>query len=188
MAHVSETLVGNFSPRLVGIGVPGGCEAGVQAVRRFMESMPDDYVIVKLHLSNAFNCLHRSKELPKSALRSIRSVIWPIVITPHYSLLTSPSRQNQVPKRVIRYEGYCSASQFTQHCYPCPPPLSRVHGRHNHWLGEINSGLGCRSVLFRRGKIGLHLNVAKFEVITNVHQQFDFEFQGFVNTHLDDTC
>ena len=37
-------------------------------------------------------------------------------------------------------------------------------------------------------KIGLHLNVAKCEVITEVHHQFDLEFQGFVNNHSDDAC
>ena len=41
---------------------------------------------------------------------------------------------------------------------------------------------------FERVKIGLHFNVAKCEVITKLHHQFDLEFQGFVNTHSDDAC
>ena len=50
-------------PTQVGAGVPGGCEAAVHAVRRFVESMPRDYAVVKLDFANAFNCLDRSHML-----------------------------------------------------------------------------------------------------------------------------
>lgn len=47
----------------MGAGVKGGCEAAVHAVRRFIESMPEDYAVVKLDFSNAFNTLNRTAML-----------------------------------------------------------------------------------------------------------------------------
>lgn len=37
----------------------GGCEAAVDACCRYLNSLPEDHVIVKLDFSNAFNCLRR---------------------------------------------------------------------------------------------------------------------------------
>ena len=37
----------------------GGCEAAVHAARRFVDSMGEEQVFVKLDFANAFNCLHR---------------------------------------------------------------------------------------------------------------------------------
>ena len=65
--HATKVLSGYFSPRQVGIGVPGGYEAPVHAVRRFMEGMRGDYVVVKLDFSNTFNCLHRDFMLERVA-------------------------------------------------------------------------------------------------------------------------
>ena len=41
----------------LGVGVSGGCESAVHATRRFMESMPKEFVIAKLDFTNAFNNL-----------------------------------------------------------------------------------------------------------------------------------
>jgi hypothetical protein len=56
-------LVTYFSPRHLGIGTSGGCEAAVHAARRFLLSLDDDSVLVKLDFSNAFNCIHRDAVL-----------------------------------------------------------------------------------------------------------------------------
>ena len=45
------------------MGVKGGWEASVHAVRRFVESMPEGYAVVKLDFKNAFNNLNRSRML-----------------------------------------------------------------------------------------------------------------------------
>ena len=50
-------------PFQVGVGVKGGCEAAVHAVRRFLSSMTDECVLVKLDFANAFNSLRRDKIL-----------------------------------------------------------------------------------------------------------------------------
>ena len=46
----------DFSPRQLGLGTPGGCEAAVHSTRRFLESLAP---VVKLDFSNAFNSIHR---------------------------------------------------------------------------------------------------------------------------------
>jgi len=40
-----------------GVRVSGGAEAAVHAMRRLVENLPSDRVIVKLDFSNAFNCI-----------------------------------------------------------------------------------------------------------------------------------
>lgn len=41
------------------MGVAGGAEAAIHATRRYVSSMPDNHVIVKLDFANAFNTLRR---------------------------------------------------------------------------------------------------------------------------------
>jgi hypothetical protein len=59
----SASLANYFTPRQLGVGLPGGCEAAIHATRRFIQTMPSDYVVAKLDFSNAFNCLHRDTML-----------------------------------------------------------------------------------------------------------------------------
>ena len=48
-----------FAPIQLGVGVSGGCESAEHPTRRFMESMPNEFVIAKLDFTNAFNNLRR---------------------------------------------------------------------------------------------------------------------------------
>src|SRR3989442_8083254 len=47
-------LTSYLSPRQLDTGIPGGCEAAVHATRRYLESMQDGNVLVKIDFSNAF--------------------------------------------------------------------------------------------------------------------------------------
>ena len=69
-AYASAKLVDCFSPVQVGVGVSSGCEAAVHAARRFLDSMDEDQLFVKLDFANAFNCLHRDHEL-----ETVRNII-----------------------------------------------------------------------------------------------------------------
>ena len=40
-----------LAPNQLGIGVPGGADAAVHSLRRYMNTMADDDIIVKLDLS-----------------------------------------------------------------------------------------------------------------------------------------
>jgi hypothetical protein len=44
-----------LSPLQLGVGVSGGAEAAIHATRRYVTSMPDSHVVVKLDFANAFN-------------------------------------------------------------------------------------------------------------------------------------
>ena len=54
------------------MGVPGGAEAAIHALKRYAEDLPKDNIIVKLDFTNVFNTLRRDemldaiwKELPE---------------------------------------------------------------------------------------------------------------------------
>ena len=49
-------MAGVFAPLQLGVGVSGGAEA---AVHRYLSTMPDIHVVVKLDFTNAFNSLRR---------------------------------------------------------------------------------------------------------------------------------
>lgn len=64
-----------FSPRQLGAGAKGGCEAAVHSCRRFLSSMPRDNIIVKLDFANAFNTVRRDAML--SAVSELVPEIFP---------------------------------------------------------------------------------------------------------------
>ena len=64
---IAARLRGYFSPIQVGVGVKGGCEAAIHAVRRFLQDMPDEYIVAKLDFTNAFNCICRKDILRRVA-------------------------------------------------------------------------------------------------------------------------
>jgi hypothetical protein len=61
--YALTVLKDNFTPSQLGVGVSGGCEAAVHATRRFLANMPDNFVVVKIDFSNAFNCIRRDSVL-----------------------------------------------------------------------------------------------------------------------------
>ena len=57
--YAVNKLSAQLAPIQLGVGVPGGAEAAVHATRRYVMSMPNENVLVKLDFSNAFNSLRR---------------------------------------------------------------------------------------------------------------------------------
>ena len=174
------------------IRFPGGCEAAFHAVRRFMDSMPDDYVIAKLGFSNAFNCFHRDFMLERVA--EVCAKIYKFCHLAYSQHSTQQFGDFSISSQSGSQQGdplvgllFCLAIH--------PTLLSLFSSLSVGFMNDLTIG-GARSTVAsdvdqirsEGVQIGLHLNVAKCEVITKVHHQFDFEFQGFVNTHLDDAC
>ena len=62
-SYAMSRLGDYFAPIQLGVGVSGGCESAVRATRRFMDSMPNEFVIAKLDFTNAFNNLRRDAML-----------------------------------------------------------------------------------------------------------------------------
>src|SRR6218665_3825562 len=69
-AYAIPRLMSFLSPKQLGVGIPGGCEAAVHATRRFLANTGPDSVVVKLDLFNAFNSPHRH-----SMMASVNKVI-----------------------------------------------------------------------------------------------------------------
>jgi len=61
--YAIAVLGNSLAPVQLGVGTFGGCEATVHATRRFLATMPDVHVIVKLDFSNAFNNIQRDAVL-----------------------------------------------------------------------------------------------------------------------------
>ena len=53
-SHVFTARSNELKPVQVGVGVSGGAEAAVHAVRRFVVTLEDDNVLVNLDFANAF--------------------------------------------------------------------------------------------------------------------------------------
>src|SRR6218665_1234130 len=107
-AYAIPKVTSFLSPKQLGVGVPGGCEAAIHATRRFLGSMNPDSILVKLDLSNAFNSLHllrpRSVSVSVLAIRDLRTS----------SLRTDPSTSGATPKLVTGgWSGFFAKSKFT---------------------------------------------------------------------------
>ena len=59
-----------LQPQQLGVGVSGGAEAAVYAMRRLVNNLPANHVIVKLDFSNAFNCIRRDLILDTTATQT----------------------------------------------------------------------------------------------------------------------
>lgn len=62
-SYAAAKLAPLFSPRQLGVGIAGGCEAAVHSVRRFLTHAAPDDILVKLDFSNAFNSIRRDAML-----------------------------------------------------------------------------------------------------------------------------
>ena len=69
----------------VGVGVSGGAEAAVDAMRRLVFNMPIDHVLVKLNFSNAYNSVRRD-----TMLESVADKMPELYRFTHASLACSP--------------------------------------------------------------------------------------------------
>ena len=70
--YATNKLAAQLARTQLGVGVPGGAEAAIHALRRYAEKLPKDHISVKLNFSNALNTLRRDemldaiwKELPE---------------------------------------------------------------------------------------------------------------------------
>ena len=70
--RVIQELRRQQPPVQLGVGVSGGCEATAHAVRAFVQSpvVPENNVIVKLGMKNAFNSVRRDNFLEVSSSRA----------------------------------------------------------------------------------------------------------------------
>ena len=164
-------LTSYFTPRQLGVGVPGGCEAAIHSARRFLQSMPVGHVLVKLDFTNAFNSLHREDmllairdRLPELYAFCLSAYVQPsILFYGPYTLLSNEGPQQGDPIGPL---------MFSNAVHPLLESLGSelTEG----YLDDLTLG-GLQSVVvadiqqvMKIGMaMGLVLNVSKCEVITD---------------------
>ena len=165
-----ERLRSSFSPRQLGVGIPGGCDTAVHCARRFLQSMPAGHVMAKLDFANAFNSLHRRDML--LAVRDNLPELYPY----SYSAYAHPSLLFYGPYKLMSNEG-------PQQGDPIGPLLfcNTVHPLLESLQSELPLGYlddftlgGEQSVVAKDVErvaefgqaMGLTLNISKCELIT----------------------
>ena len=160
-----------FAPIQLGVGVSGGCESAVHATRRFMESMPNEFVIAKLNITNAFNNLRLD-----AMLEAVYKTVPEIYKFCHLSY-SQPTKFRYGSRSISSEEG-------TQQGDPLGPLLfcitiqPLVHMLRNELVvgyiddiingGHISTIDEDVTIIKRNGSsLGLHLNITKCEQISS---------------------
>jgi hypothetical protein len=138
-------------------------------MRRFVQSMPDDYVVAKLDFSNAFNTLHRD-----AMLQSVIEEIPEIYKFCHLAY-NNPSSLKFGNFTILSQEGPQQGDPLGPllYCLPTHKILTSIHSEFvAGYMDDLTLGAEASVVaddiefIRREGKsIGLELNTAKCELI-----------------------
>ena len=91
--HIIERCANLFSPRQLGVRIPGGAEAAVHATRIYLDNLQPGNILLKIDFQNAFSAVRRDvilleilKSLPATVTicrfhtcTCIRFIIWRIL-------------------------------------------------------------------------------------------------------------
>lgn len=160
-----------FKPYQLGVGVRGGCEAAVHACRRFLESMPDDQIVVKLDFRNAFNSLRRD-----AMLRAVARHV-PELFAYCYSAYSGSSSLQFGSKQILSQEGIQQGDPLGPllFCLTVHPALQTVNSPLLiGYMDDVTVGGPATSVAndlvalqTACASLGLELNAGKCEVISH---------------------
>jgi len=190
---VSASLQDKFLPRQLGVGTSGGCEAAVHSVRRFIQSMPLDYVVAKIDFTNAFNALHRDHMLATVFRES------PEIYKYCHLAYSSPSVLFFGEFQLMSEEG-------TQQGDPLGPLLFCLAVQ--HLLNSLNSSFvagymddftvggtetdvdrDVQHIIQAGSDIGLNVNISKCEIIHDVrHTLSSCTLQSFPQVPPQEAC
>jgi hypothetical protein len=183
--YAISKISGSMAPLQVGVGIPGGAEAAVHALRRYVDQMPDDFVVVKLDYSNAFNSLRRdslleavAKDLPELYRFAYDSYAnYPILQHGTYSITSEEGPQQGDPLGPLEF---CLAVQPLLKSLQSPFSLGYLDDF--TFAGPAYCVAGdVRQISDSSQQLGLRLNVSKCEISTKrIGPNLDFnEFRGF---------
>ena len=161
-----------FAPIQLGVGVSSGWESAVHATRRFMETMPNEFVIAKLDFTNAFNNLRRD-----AMLEAVYKTVPEIYKFCHLSY-SHPTKFRFGSRSISSEEGtqlgdplgpllFCITKQPLLHMLRSELVLGYIDditiGRH---ISTVDEDV---TIIKRNGlSLGLHLNITKCELISSV--------------------
>jgi Reverse transcriptase (RNA-dependent DNA polymerase) len=173
-----------FAPLQVGIGVPAGCEAAIHAVRRFINGMSEEQVVVKLDFENAFNSMRR--DIMLEAVLDTVPEIYPFV----HQAYRFPS--------VVKFGQYHLSSQTGPQqgdplgpllfCLPLQPILHALHSRLRiGFLDDVTLGgdladvsEDIKQLALMETSMGLRLNHLKCEVFSKRDDEdWEYPMKGF---------
>ena len=179
-----QTLAEFFSPLQLGVGVSGGCEAAVHAARRFLDNMQDNWVLVKLDFSNAFNSLHRRTILDAIASRA------PHLYRYCYTAYAAPSSLIFGDFEISSEEGIQQGDPLGPllFCLCLQPILeSIIAPLRIGYMDDLTFGGPAPKIaqavedIQRLGEpLGLHLNPSKCEIIEGSLGAIQNAFHGFI--------
>ena len=154
----------------IGFGVKGGIEAAVHAARLFLSKLPSEDAFIKLDFKNAFNSIRRDKML--AAVLSICPALYPLI----YSSYSSPSSLFWGNETIDSAEGVQQGDPLGPllFCLLLHSFMQRLNSDFCVGYlddislgGSVSSLLSDLSVIREAEDVGLVLNPAKSEIISN---------------------
>jgi len=178
-AFALTRITDHLSPRQVGVGIRGGCEAAVHSGRRFLQFAQQDSVLVKLDFENAFNSMRRDQMLLAlyDALPELASYCHlaygeaSVLKFGNFSLLSQMGPQQGDPLGPLLF------------CLPLQPVLMKLASDMTlGYMDDLSLG-GEESVVAadvefverEAEKLGLHLNHAKCEAISSDNRVLQYD-------------
>ena len=170
-SHMIKRRSEELQPVQVGAGVPGDAEAAVHAVRRLINHMPDDHVLVKLDFMNAFNTIRRDLILVSTADNTPELYLFmhtslacsPKLTYGNETIISNKSSQQGDPLSSL---AYYDAAQHTLLATISRTKLEFVDD--TNLEGKISQVANdVQHIIDSHQHTGLHLNSHKCEIIAN---------------------
>ena len=171
-SYAMSRLGDYFAPIQLGVGVSGGCESAVRATRRFMEFVPNEFVIAKLDFTNAFTNLRRD-----AMLEAVYKTVPEIYKFCHLSY-SQPTKLRYGSRSISAEEGtqqgdplgsllFCSTIQPLLHMLRSELVAGYIDDiRIGGHISTVDEDV---TIIKRNGpSLGLHLNITKCELISSV--------------------
>ena len=167
----------------------GGCEAAVHSCRLNIDNLSDGHVIAKLDFTNAFNCLHRD-----TMLDAVYSTI-PDIYAFCYLSYSDESILKFADRHICSQEGIQQGDPLGPllFCLTIHPILSSLSSNFIvGYMDDVTIGGPASTVaddvniIINSGiSKGLHLNIAKCELISNSEPTSITPIDQFLNVSID---
>ena len=168
--HATTKLAPYFLPLQLGVGVKDGCEAAIHAGRRYVDAMPEDFIIAKLDFKNAFNSLRRD-----AMLEAIYMHV-PEIFTFCHMAYTNDSILKFGNRQIMSQEGVQQGDPLgpLMFCLTIHPILQSLNSEFIiGYMDDVTLGgppdivaMDALTMETKGYDIGLYLNMEKSELIT----------------------
>lgn len=168
---VRDAVVVKLAPSQLGFGVQQGGEAAAHAARSFLANLIDGHALLKIDFTNAFNTLSREEML--NVIHNELPELYPFID----SCYSDPSFLRFGQYTIISDEGPQQGDPLGPllFCTTAMSLVKRIKSQCNVWYmddgtmgGDVDTLLTDFLMLIEKGReIGLVVNVAKCEIITN---------------------